>query len=52
MFRYLLVTVLKKTSEPKNIEQSQLAQIRKNLDDEYRIVETATYERLQRAYGW
>ena len=40
---------VEKDQRAKDIEQSQLAQIRKNLDDEYRIVETATYERLQRA---
>jgi len=32
-----------------DIEQAQLSTIRKDLDDEYRIVEIATYERLQRA---
>ena len=40
---------VEKDQRAKDIEQSQLAQIRKNLDDEFRIVETATYERLQRA---
>jgi DNA-directed RNA polymerase subunit beta len=40
---------VEKDQRAKDIEHSQLAQIRKNLDDEYRIVETATYERLQRA---
>ena len=42
---------VEKDQRAKDIEQSQLAQIRKNLDDEYRIVETATYERLQRHSG-
>ncbi len=32
-----------------DIEQSQLVQIRKDLDDEMRIIEGATYERLRRA---
>ena len=32
-----------------DLEREELAQIRKDLDDEYRIVETATYERLQSA---
>ena len=40
---------VEKDQRAKDIEYSQLAEIRKNLDDEYRIVETATYERLQRA---
>ena len=40
---------VEKDQRAKDIEHTQLAQIRKNLDDEYRIVETATYERLQRA---
>ena len=40
---------MEKDQRAKDIEYSQLAEIRKNLDDEYRIVETATYERLQRA---
>jgi DNA-directed RNA polymerase subunit beta len=38
-----------KDQRARDIEQSALAQIRKDLDDEYRIVETATYERLRRA---
>ncbi|MGK0259307.1 MAG: DNA-directed RNA polymerase subunit beta [Candidatus Azotimanducaceae bacterium] len=40
---------VEKDQRAKDIERSQLTQIRKNLDDEYRIVETATYERLRRA---
>ena len=32
-----------------DLEREELAQIRKDLDDEYRIVETATYRRLQSA---
>ena len=40
---------VEKDQRAKDIERSQLAQIRKDLDDEYRIVETATFERLQRA---
>ena len=40
---------VEKDQRAKDIERSQLAQIRKDLDDEYRIVEAATYERLQRA---
>ncbi len=32
-----------------DIEQSQLSKIRKDLDDEYRIVEAATYQRLRQA---
>ena len=40
---------VEKDQRAKDIEQSQLAQIRKDLDDEYRIVEEATFERLQRA---
>ena len=40
---------VEKDVRAKDIERAQLAQIRKDLDDEYRIVETATYERLQRA---
>ncbi len=33
----------------KEIEKDQLSQIRKDLDDEYRIVEAATYQRLRQA---
>ena len=40
---------VEKDQRAKDIERAQLAQIRKDLDDEYRIVEAATYERLQRA---
>ena len=40
---------VEKDQRAKDIERAQLAQIRKDLDDEYRIVETATYERLRRA---
>jgi DNA-directed RNA polymerase subunit beta len=40
---------VEKDQRAKDIERSQLTQIRKDLDDEYRIVEGATYERLQRA---
>jgi DNA-directed RNA polymerase subunit beta len=37
---------VEKDARAKAIEKSQLEQVRKDLDDEYRIVETATYERL------
>ncbi len=40
---------VEKDQRAKDIERAQLAQIRKDLDDEYRIVEEATYERLRRA---
>lgn len=40
---------VEKDQRAKDIERAQLSQIRKDLDDEYRIVEIATYERLQRA---
>jgi DNA-directed RNA polymerase subunit beta len=40
---------VEKDQRAKDIEQSQLSQIRKDLDDEYRIVEAATFERLQQA---
>jgi DNA-directed RNA polymerase subunit beta len=40
---------VEKDQRAKDIERQQLAQIRKDLDDEYRIVEAATFERLQRA---
>ena len=40
---------VEKDQRAKDIEQTQLAQIRKDLDDEYRIVEAATFERLQQA---
>jgi DNA-directed RNA polymerase subunit beta len=40
---------VEKDQRAKDIESAQLATIRKDLDDEYRIVEAATYERLQRA---
>jgi DNA-directed RNA polymerase subunit beta len=40
---------VEKDQRAKDIEKSELAQIRKDLDDQYRIVETATYERLRAA---
>ena len=40
---------VEKDQRAKDIEQAELAQVRKDLDDEYRIVEEATYERLERA---
>ena len=40
---------VEKDQRARDIERAQLAQIRKDLDDEYRIVEAATYERLRRA---
>ncbi|MFM7120284.1 MAG: DNA-directed RNA polymerase subunit beta, partial [Gammaproteobacteria bacterium] len=40
---------VEKDERAKDIEKSQLAKIRKDLDDEYRIVEAATYERLQQS---
>jgi len=40
---------VEKDQRARDIERAQLVQIRKDLDDEYRIVEAATYERLQRA---
>ena len=40
---------LEKDARSKDIEQMQLDQVRKDLDEEYRIVEAATYERLQNA---
>ncbi|MEE4284417.1 MAG: DNA-directed RNA polymerase subunit beta, partial [Pseudomonadales bacterium] len=40
---------VEKDQRAKDIESAQLSQIRKDLDDEYRIVEVATYERLKRA---
>jgi DNA-directed RNA polymerase subunit beta len=40
---------VEKDQRAKDIEKSALTKIRKDLDDEYRIVETATYERLRQA---
>ena len=40
---------VEKDQRSMDIEQQQLTQIRKDLDDEYRIVETATYVRLASA---
>jgi len=40
---------VEKDQRAKDIEQMQLTEIRKDLDDEYRIVESATYQRLERA---
>ena len=40
---------LEKDARSKDIEHMQLDQVRKDLDEEYRIVEAATYERLQNA---
>ncbi|MCY4565262.1 MAG: DNA-directed RNA polymerase subunit beta, partial [Gammaproteobacteria bacterium] len=40
---------VEKDQRARDIEQDELAEIRKDLDDEYRIVETATFERLRAA---
>jgi DNA-directed RNA polymerase subunit beta len=40
---------VEKDQRAKDIEKAELAQIRKDLDDEYRIVEAATYQRLRQA---
>jgi len=40
---------LEKDKRAKDIEESQLDKVRKDIADEYRIVEGATYERLQKA---
>lgn len=40
---------LEKDQRAMEIEEMQLAQVRKDIDDEYRIVEEATYERLHKA---
>ncbi|MEM1436391.1 MAG: DNA-directed RNA polymerase subunit beta, partial [Pseudomonadota bacterium] len=40
---------IEKDQRAKDIDYEQLSQIRKDLDDEYRIVEGATFERLGRA---
>ena len=40
---------LEKDQRAKEIEKTQLAKVRKDIDDEYRIVEGATFERLQQA---
>jgi DNA-directed RNA polymerase subunit beta len=40
---------IEKDLRAKEIEQSQIAKVRKDLDDEYRIIEAATYQRLARA---
>ena len=40
---------VEKDKRAMDLEREELAQIRKDLDDEYRIVETATYQRLQSA---
>ena len=40
---------LEKDQRAIEIEEYQLAQVRKDINDEYRIVETATFERLQDA---
>ncbi len=40
---------LEKDQRAIEIEESQLAKVRKDIDDEYRIVEGATFERLQQA---
>jgi len=40
---------LEKDQRAMEIEEMQLAQVRKDINDEYRIVEEATYERLQQA---
>ena len=40
---------LEKDQRAIEIEEMQLAQVRKDIDDEYRIMEEATYERLEKA---
>jgi DNA-directed RNA polymerase subunit beta len=40
---------LEKDQRAMEIEEMQLSQVRKDINDEYRIVEEATYERLQQA---
>ena len=40
---------LEKDKRAKDIEEAQLDKVRKDIADEYRIVEGATYERLQKA---
>jgi len=40
---------VEKDQRAKDIEKAELSQIKKDLDDEYRIVETATYQRLRQA---
>ena len=40
---------VEKDERARSVEAAQLAQIRKDLDDEYRIVEIATQERLKKA---
>ena len=40
---------LEKDKRAIEIEESQLAKVRKDIDDEYRIVEGATFERLQKS---
>ena len=40
---------VEKDQRARDIERMQLSQIRKDLDDEYRVVEIATYERLESA---
>jgi DNA-directed RNA polymerase subunit beta len=40
---------VEKDQRAKDIEHEQLTQIRKDLNDEFRIVEVATYERMHRA---
>ncbi len=40
---------VEKDQRARDIEQDELTQVRKDLDDEYRIVEAATFERLEAA---
>ena len=40
---------LEKDERAKSIEQTEIAQVQKDLDDEYRIVENAIHERLRQA---
>ena len=40
---------VEKDQRAKEIERAELARVKKDLDDEYRIIEAATYERLGRA---
>jgi len=40
---------LVKDDRAKAIEKSQLSKVRKDIDDEYRIIESATFERLRKS---
>ena len=43
---------VEKDHRAKKIEEMELDQVRKDLDDQFRIVKADTYQRLRAPFGW